>query len=147
MPDTPRFDADCVFCKIAQGQLPCGKVYEDERILAFMDIAPLADGHILLIPKHHVDWTSQADAETLAAIGRVLPKLAAAVVAATGAEGFNILNNNGKVAGQQVPHLHFHIIPRRGGDALGYRWPAIADYPKDKLADFRGKITAGLESS
>lgn len=145
MPQTSRFDADCVFCKIVQGLLPCGKVYEDDCILAFMDIAPLVDGHILIIPKHHVDWTSQADAETLAAIGRVLPRLAAAVVAATGAEGFNILNNNGTVAGQQVSHLHFHIIPRYDGDALGYRWPAIVDYPKAKLADFCGKITAALE--
>jgi histidine triad (HIT) family protein len=140
-----RFDPGCVFCRIAQGELPCAKVYEDEHILAFMDIAPLADGHLLIVPRHHVDWVSACDGETMAAIGAVLPRLAAAVVEATGAAGYNILNNNGKIAGQAVGHLHFHIIPRAAGDPLGYRWPAMVNYPKDKLADFRARIAAALK--
>ena len=139
-----RFHPDCVFCRICQGQLPAAKVYEDEQVLAFLDIAPLADGHVLIIPTRHVTLASECDPEVLAAIGRVIPRLAGAVVAATGAEGFNVLNNNGRVAGQAVGHLHFHIIPRRRGDPLGYRWPAMHDYPKDKLQKFQAGITAAL---
>jgi histidine triad (HIT) family protein len=145
MSQADRHDPDCVFCRIARGDLPCALVYENEHLLAFMDIAPLADGHLLIVPKHHVDWVSRCDAETMAAIGAVLPRLAAAVVEATGAAGFNILNNNGKLAGQAVPHLHFHIIPRAAGDPLGYRWPAMADYPREKLSSFRDRIAAALD--
>ena len=123
MSDRPA-DAGCVFCKIVAGQIPCHRVYEDERVLAFLDVSPLAEGHTLIIPKGHyatLDKMSDADAAACAA---VLPRLGRAVTAATGAAGWNVLQNNGRVAQQSVDHVHFHIIPRREGDGLGYRWPA-----------------------
>lgn len=114
----------CIFCKIAQGDIPCHKLYEDDHVLAFLDVGPLSRGHCLLIPKAHhmtIDCLPEALA---AACGRALPKLSKAVAAATGVTNWNILQNNGQAAGQVVHHVHFHIIPRIEGDGLGYRWPA-----------------------
>jgi len=121
--------ADCVFCKIAAGDIPCTKVYEDEVCLAFLDIGPISSGHTLLIPKKHYETISEMPAAEAAHLAAQLPVLARAVQEAVGAQGINILQNNGAVAGQEVPHVHVHLIPRRPGDGLGYRWPA-------KKADF-----------
>lgn len=115
---------DCIFCKIIAGEIPCHKVYEDEHILSFLDIGPLSEGHTLVIPKHHCVTLDEIPAEQMAAVGRLLPKLGPAVADAVGAAGWNVLQNNGKVAGQVVMHVHFHIIPRNENDGLGYRWPA-----------------------
>jgi histidine triad (HIT) family protein len=113
---------DCIFCKIADGRLACHKIFEDDVCLAFLDIGPLAEGHTLLISKNHYRDLTEMPAEALARLAGNLPRLAEAVVQATGVSGFNILQNNGQVAGQVVPHLHFHVIPRKAGDSLGYRW-------------------------
>ncbi len=123
MPDAPS-DPTCIFCKIGTGQIPCHKLYEDETVLAFLDIGPLSHGHCLIIPKGHYVTIDQMPPEAVTACTRLLPGLSRAVVAATGCKGWNILQNNGKIAGQAVDHLHFHIIPRTAGDNLGYRWPA-----------------------
>ena len=120
-------DPDCIFCKIVAGDLPCYKLYEDELVLAFLDIGPLTPGHCLIIPKKHyarLDDIGQEDAATLAAIAQLAPKLARAAMAATGTTDWNLLQNNGAVAGQVVGHVHFHVIPRSEADGLGYRWPA-----------------------
>jgi histidine triad (HIT) family protein len=111
-----------IFSRIAAGEIPCQKVFENEYVLAFLDIRPLADGHTLVIPKREVDTLDKLTPEEAAEIGRQLPAIARRVVAATGAAGYNVLQNNGPVSGQEVPHVHFHIIPRRPGDGLGYRW-------------------------
>lgn len=116
--------ADCIFCKIATGEMPCTQVWADEEVVAFLDINPLAEGHTLVVPRAHAERLTDLTPSACAALFRRVPVLAAAVVAATGAEGFNVLQNNGRVAGQAVEHLHVHIIPRRSGDGLGYRWPA-----------------------
>jgi histidine triad (HIT) family protein len=117
--------ADTVFKKIIAGELPCHRVYEDEQVLAFLDRAPLARGHVLVIPKEPAETLDQLSDEAAAAIGRVLPRLCRAVVAATGARAFNVLQNNGRLAHQAVFHVHFHIIPKYGAeDGLGLRWPA-----------------------
>lgn len=121
---------DCVFCRIAAGDIPCTKVYEDEVCLAFMDIGPISSGHTLLIPKRHYETISEMPADEVAHLAAHLPALARAVQEAVGAQGINILQNNGAVAGQEVPHVHVHFIPRRPGDGLGYRWPA-------RKADFK----------
>jgi histidine triad (HIT) family protein len=116
--------SDCIFCRVIAGQIPCTKVYEDQAVLAFMDIAPISPSHTLVIPRKHYETIRQMPADEAAALFRVVPALAAAVLDATGAAGLNVLQNNGRVAGQAVDHLHVHLIPRREGDGLGYRWPA-----------------------
>ncbi len=117
--------ADTIFSKILRGELPCHKVYEDERVLAFLDIMPLCPGHTLVIPKEEVATVDQLSDEACAAIGRVLPRIARAVLAATGASAFNILQNNGALAHQAVRHVHFHVIPKHDdGTGLGVVWKA-----------------------
>lgn len=111
-----------VFDKILDGELPCHKVYEDDHVLAFLDIAPLAEGHTLVIPKERKAFLHELSDEQSAALGRVLPRLARAVMNATGTTAYNILQNNGTAAHQAVFHVHFHIIPRNGERGLGIGW-------------------------
>ncbi len=117
--------ADTVFGKIIRGEIPCHRVYEDERVLAFLDVSPLSLGHTLVIPKEPAATLDQLSDETAAAIGRVLPKLCRAVMRATGTVDYNVLQNNGPLAHQAVMHVHFHIIPRPNDQrGLGIQWPA-----------------------
>ena len=114
-----------VFAKILKGEIPSHKVYEDEHVLAFLDVGPLSRGHTLVIPKEPAVTLDQLSDEASAAIGRVLPRLCRAVMKATGTTAYNILQNNGSQAHQVVMHVHFHIIPKtdeRSG--LGIGWPA-----------------------
>lgn len=113
-----------IFDKILSGEIPSYKVYEDEHVLAFLDIGPLSDGHTLVIPKERKAQLHQLSDEASAAIGRVLPRLCRAVMRATGATAYNVLQNNGSEAHQVVMHVHFHIIPRMGNSGLGVIWPA-----------------------
>ena len=115
---------NCIFCKIVAGEIPCYKVYEDETVLAFLDIQPVARGHTLVIPKAHYERLDQMPAELAGACAAVATRLSAKVLAATGAKAWNLLQNNGRAAHQAVDHVHFHIIPREKGDAFGFRWPA-----------------------
>jgi histidine triad (HIT) family protein len=117
-----------IFDKILDGEIPCHRVYEDDLVLAFLDIGPLSTGHTLVIPKERKAFLHELSDEAAAAIGRVLPRLARAVMAATGAEAYNVLQNNGAEAHQAVFHVHFHIIPREGERGLGLTWkPASLD--------------------
>jgi histidine triad (HIT) family protein len=138
--------ADTIFSKIVRGEIPCHKVYEDDKVLAFLDIGPLSEGHTLVVPKEPAATLDQLSDESAAAIGRVLPRLCRAVMQATGATAYNVLQNNGPEAHQAVFHVHFHIIPKYGatGDGLGIHWPAKKlDPAKGKeLAD---KIAAALK--
>ena len=115
---------NCIFCKIGSGQVPCHKIHEDDLTLAFLDVSPLSAGHALLIPKAHHAMIDELPEELAAACAKVIPRLSRAIRKATGAEGWNVLQNNGQIAGQSVFHVHFHLIPRTPGDALGFRWPA-----------------------
>lgn len=103
---------DCIFCKIVEGEIPSTKVYEDETVLAFMDINPWEKGHTLVIPKKHFDPITNVPDDILQQIIVVAKKIAAAQVKGLNAIGVNIAQANGKAAGQEVPHVHFHIIPR-----------------------------------
>ena len=114
---------DTVFGKILRGELPCHRVYEDAQVLAFLDVNPLAPGHTLVIPKEAVATLDQLSDDSAAAIGRVLPRIARAILRATGAGAFNVLQNNGADAHQAVFHVHFHIIPKPDGRGLGIHWP------------------------
>jgi histidine triad (HIT) family protein len=112
-----------VFEKIILGEIPCHKVYEDEHVLAFLDVAPLSKGHTLLIPKQIASSLHELSEESSAALGVALVKVAKAVVKATGANAYNILQNNGKFAHQAVFHVHFHIIPSyEANDGLALDW-------------------------
>jgi histidine triad (HIT) family protein len=115
--------AETIFSKILRGEIPCHKVYEDERVLAFLDINPLARGHVLVIPKEPAETLDRLSDESAAALGRVLPRLCRAVKRVTGVEAYNVLENNGAGAHQAVFHVHFHIIPKPNADeGLGMRW-------------------------
>jgi len=115
--------ADTIFGKIIRGEIPCHRVYEDDRVLSFLDIFPLSLGHTLVIPKEPAVTIDELSDESAAAIGRVLPRLCRAVLRATGATAYNVLQNNGSAAHQVVMHVHFHIIPKYpDGSGLGIGW-------------------------
>lgn len=111
-----------IFAKILDGELPCHRVYEDEHVLAFLDIFPLSRGHTLVIPRQRVAFLHELDDENSAAVGRVLPRIARAILKATGATAYNVLQNNGAAAHQAVFHVHFHIIPHVDDRGLGIGW-------------------------
>lgn len=117
--------SDTIFSRIIRGEIPCHRVYEDAHVLAFLDIFPLSRGHTLVIPKEPAPTMDRLSDESAAAVGRVLPRVARAVLKATGAEAYNILQNNGELAHQAVHHVHFHIIPKfPDGKGLGIGWKA-----------------------
>ncbi len=134
---------DCIFCKMVAGQIPVTKIYEDEVVLAFLDIGPVSDGHTLVIPTRHVEKLHDCPPELLGQVGSRLGKIAKAVAAGMNSDGYNILCNNGRAAGQIVEHLHFHLIPRNTGDGLFNRWPAYK-YKEGRIeeiaADIRGNL-------
>jgi histidine triad (HIT) family protein len=137
-------DPACIFCKIAAGQIPSAKILEDEHAFAFMDIGPLAEGHLLLIPRQHYVTLDQMPSEQAAGLLRHLPALCRALKHATGCEGLNVLQNNGRVAHQVVQHVHFHLIPRTSGDAFGFNWPADK-YPAGRMEQLAAAIVAALK--
>lgn len=118
---------DCIFCKIAAGEIPSVKVYEDDRVLAFMDINPLSKGHLLIIPKAHAATIYEITEDDFLAVMSATHKLAAAVKKALNPDGINLLQLNGRAANQVVPHLHMHIVPRWSGDGLTIsQWDMVA---------------------
>ena len=111
-----------IFDRILDGEIPCHRIYEDEHVLAFLDIFPLSRGHTLVIPKERRAHLHELSDEQSAAIGRALPRIARAVMTVTGASAYNVLQNNGAAAHQAVFHVHFHISPRQGESGLGIGW-------------------------
>jgi len=137
--------ADTVFGKIIAGQIPAHKVYEDDQVLAFLDIGPLSRGHTLVVPKEPAETLDALSEESAAALGRVLPRLCRAVMAATGVREYNVLENNGRIAHQAVSHVHFHIIPKPGPTSgLGIGWPAgqLDADARELAASIRAALTA-----
>ncbi|KAH8595177.1 HIT-like domain-containing protein [Bisporella sp. PMI_857] len=112
--------AACIFCKIVKGDIPSFKLFESDKIFAFLDINPLSKGHALVIPKHHGEKLADIPDDALSEILPVVKKL----VLATGAENYNVLQNNGRLAHQEVGHVHFHMIPKPNEtEGLGIGWP------------------------
>ena len=109
---------DCIFCKIIKKEIPADKIYEDKNVLAFLDIMPINEGHTLVISKKHYEDFLTTDEETLKNLIIAVKKITKAVIKAVNAEGFNLVLNNKRVAGQLIPHVHFHIIPRFKRDGL-----------------------------
>jgi len=136
--------SETIFSKIIRGEIPCHRVYEDDKVLAFLDINPLCEGHTLVIPKEAVATVDQLSDDASAAIGRVLPRISRAVLKATGATEFNILQNNGPGAHQAVFHVHFHIIPKLAdGRGLGVGWKPGKLEPEEAKA-LATRIAAAL---
>lgn len=140
-------DQNCVFCKIVKGEIPASKIYEDEHVLAFLDISQVTKGHTLVIPKtHHIDVFDLPE-ETSQHIFSVVPKLASAIKHTYKAEGLNLVNNNGDIAGQTVFHYHVHLIPRYGkGDGFGAVWKDhSAEYTSEDLKQISKEISAFIK--
>ena len=131
---------DCIFCKIVAGEIPSTRVYEDDDILAFMDIGPVIKGHTLVIPKAHFDPITDTPADVLQNVIAVVQKVARAQGAGLGADGINVTQANGRVAGQVVPHVHFHVIPRFEGDGHRWNWAAKAYDSPEETASFASRI-------
>jgi histidine triad (HIT) family protein len=138
--------ADSVFSKIIQGEIPCHKLYEDDRVLAFLDIGPLSEGHALVVPKEPAVTLDELSDDSAAAVGRVLPRLCRAIKRVTGVSAFNVLENNLPLAHQAVPHVHFHIIPKPDeATGLGVRWNS-KKLDSSRAAELAGRIVADLAS-
>lgn len=132
---------DCIFCKIIRGEIPSERLYEDETTFAFLDIKPLNDGHTLVVPKTHYENIFDAAPGALDAVMRIVQKLAPVIRDTVGAAGMNVNSNHGTAAGQLVPHLHIHLIPRFADD--GYRhWHR--ETPTTPLAEVRQRITDAI---
>lgn len=134
---------NCVFCKIIANELPCYKVYEDEFVLAFLDINPAALGHMLVIPKKHFENVFDVEEEYLKKIILVAKKVAEKIIAGKIGEGVNFYMANGSVAEQVVPHFHLHIIPRNQGDDIdftGRGFKAISRPTEQEFEAIRQKI-------
>ena len=136
--------ADTIFGKIIAGEIPCHRVYEDEWILSFLDIFPLSAGHTLVVPKEAAETLDRLSDDSAAALGRVLPRICRAILAATGATAYNVIENNGPAAHQAVQHVHFHIIPKYpDGSGLGIGWrPTSLD--RQGAADLAASIAARI---
>ncbi len=135
---------DCLFCKIVAGNIPCYKVYEDERTLAFLDINPINKGHTLVIPKVHVSKISELSDDGLVAFFRALQKVTRAVEGSVRLDGLNLFVNQGEVAGQVVPHFHCHISPRLKGDGLRMWIPSLK-LSEEEFVDTMVKIKMALK--
>lgn len=136
-------DSNCIFCKMAAGEIPVTKIYEDEIVLAFLDIGPLSKGHTLLISKEHFEKLHECPSELLGEVCSRLGRIAKAVAGAMKADGYNVLCNNGAAAGQLIKHLHFHIVPRNSGDGIFDRWPA-SRYPQGQIEATAARICKNL---
>jgi len=134
---------DCVFCKIIAGEIPCRKIFENGKVLAFLDIGPVSDGHTLVVPRVHYEKLHECPEEVLAELSNCLGKIAPAVAGAMETEAYNVLCNNGRAAGQLVEHVHFHIIPRKDGDGVFSRWAAY-EYEQGRAEVIRRKISEKL---
>lgn len=115
----------CIFCDIVAGRIPAYKVLDSKLVLAFLDIHPVSRGHVLVIPKRHYANLEEMLEEDLAAVSGALKKIGGIIKERLGVPAYNVLANNGLEAGQDVFHLHFHIIPRFKGDGLEFKWSSI----------------------
>ena len=136
---------DTLFAKIARGEIPCAKVLETDRAIAFLDINPVNRGHLLLVPKDVYPTVADLPDDLAAHLGSLLPRLCRAVRQATGADGLNVISNNGPVAGQTIFHVHWHVIPRFEGDAVRWPWPH-SPYEEGGLEAMRAKIAGAISA-
>jgi len=138
--------SNCIFCSIIKGDIPCAKVYEDEHVLAFLDLSQVTKGHTLVIPKVHKENVYELTPDIAKHIFEAVPKIANAIKAEYNPIGLNILNNNGEHAGQSVFHFHMHLIPRYGkGDGFGAVWKTHeSEYTPEELQKIAVSINQHL---
>ncbi|MCL1939849.1 MAG: HIT family protein [Desulfovibrionaceae bacterium] len=141
--DKHKKDPACIFCKIIAGEIPCARVYEDENVLAFLDINPIAKGHTLVVPKGHFPTLLELPESEGEALLKALRLVAGAVKKETGAGGFNCVQNNFAPAGQMVFHSHWHIIPRFDNDGLP-DWPGGQYADTDEMQQLARSISARM---
>lgn len=134
----------CVFCKIVAGQIPSTRVYEDERVLAFMDIGEVNPGHVLVATKDHVESIYALQDVQAAAIAQATTRVARAIRTAFAPDGLSVYQANGTAAGQTVMHYHVHLVPRRLGDAMAFTWP-VRNPPREQLEAHAARIRAALD--
>lgn len=138
-------DSSCIFCKIVSGGIPCFKVYENEHVLAFLDINALSSGHTLVIPKHHAERTHQLPVDVMGEVGRAIHVVSSALVATGGMKDYNVLQNNGQLAHQAVTHVHYHIIPKTDKEGLDIIWNSTTP-DKGELAALANKLSSQIAS-
>jgi len=144
MNDHPHLDNDCIFCKIIRGEIPSFKVFEDERVFAFMDINPIQPGHSLVIPKFHTENIFTAPDDWAAATINGVQRLARAVQKTVEPDGINILQANGPGAAQSVFHIHMHVVPRAMGDEMKMNW-GIHPGDMGEIEAMAGRICGNLD--
>lgn len=133
-------NSDCIFCRIVSGELPSCMVYEDDDSAAFMDIGPIIQGHALVIPKRHFANIFETPPELLQKVITVVRKIAQAQADGLDADGVNVVQSNGKPAGQVVPHIHFHVIPRFVGDGHSWNWNPASYSGTGEMEKFAERI-------
>jgi histidine triad (HIT) family protein len=138
-------DDNCIFCKIIEGKIPAAKVYEDDKVTAFLDIMPVNKGHTLVVPKSHSKNILEDDDKDIAACMNVIKKVGAAVIKAMKADGFNIGVNTERAAGQAIFHTHFHVIPRFQNDGL-HHWPG-GKYDGEEITKVKQLIIKSIDNS
>jgi histidine triad (HIT) family protein len=136
---------NCIFCKIIKGIIPCTKVYEDNNCLAFLDISPVNKGHTLVIPKKHYETILDIPEEALKELIAATKKVAEAIHKGMDCPGFCVLQSNFKAGGQEVPHLHFHIVPRLNNDGLKF-WPQ-GKYAEGEADNYALKIKKEIKNN
>ncbi len=136
---------DCIFCKIVAKEIPSTVIHDDDDVLVFMDIGPIIKGHALVIPKNHYDPVGETPDDLLAKLHITAKRIAQAQMNALGADGVNIMQNNGKAAGQEVEHLHVHVIPRFDDDGHHWNWNAKKYDNFDEMNDLADKLRNQLE--
>ena len=136
----------CIFCRIVAGEIPSIRVYEDTDVLAFMDIGPLVKGHTLVIPKTHHNLISETPDDVLAKVIAVVRLVARAQMDGLGADGINVHQANGAAAGQVVPHVHFHVVPRYANDGHHWNWTPHPYADLSEAAALADRIQAALKA-
>lgn len=145
MPEYNNNQPPCVFCKIVNKELPAARLYEDSEVISFLDINPVNLGHTLIVPKRHYEVLLDISGDELARVMKILPSIARAVVSVTKADGFNVFQTNMPCAGQTVPHLHFHIIPRHIHDGFSFGWRQ-RKYRGDEMERMQADIISALKN-
>ena len=135
--------ADCIFCKIVAGQIPAAMLIETDKVVSFLDINPVNPGHALVVPKRHATSLLDLGQDELHVAIFVAQRVAGAIVEATGSTAFNILQNNGRCAGQLIDHVHFHVIPRNPQDGFSFGWRQL-QYKEGELKAMQEAISARL---
>ncbi|MBA9025263.1 MULTISPECIES: HIT family protein [Bacillaceae] len=140
--------SDCIFCKIINGDIPSTKVFENEHVLAFLDISQVTKGHTLIIPKIHKENVYELTPDIAKNIFEVVPEIARALKKAFNPIGLNTINNNGEAAGQSVFHYHLHLIPRYGeGDGFGAVWKThTSEYTPEDLKELAQSISENMKN-